>query len=268
LQASNKFVAQKLTEITSLKERCEIAEQGARSSAKALEQARAETATTYVRLDEERVHHANAQSRITALEAQLQDLSEKFAAARVDWSRKAEHFNQTIGQLQDQLGHTTGMDEARQRLLTTAQNDLSGLRLQIADLETRYAELRLVADQATAHAAHAETAREELAKDLLTSKRLQQSMLRRVKPLISALREKNGETTKLGATLADLEQRFQRYQLEAGEGLRSLSQKETQLVAELETERARRVVAEGALAIDRSFRPIETQKKRVGAAEE
>jgi hypothetical protein len=107
----------------------------------------------------------------------------------------------------------------------------------------------------------AEAGRDQFGKDLEGSKRLHQSLLRRVKPMIAALREKNAESARLSSTLSDIDQRFLTYQSESGDTIRSLQDRETFLVAALETERARRVVAEGALAIDRSFRPIETQKR-------
>ena len=47
-----------------------------------------------------------------------------------------------------------------------------------------------------------------------------------------------------------------------GATIRHLQDKETHLVADLEAERARRVVAEGSLAIDRSFRPSEAHRGR------
>ena len=91
----------------------------------------------------------------------------------------------------------------------------------------------------------AEAARDQNGADLASSKRLHQSLMRRVKPLLMALREKGAESVKLGATLADMERRFLTYQSEAGDMIRALQDRETQLVADLEAERARRVVAEG-----------------------
>ena len=65
-----------------------------------------------------------------------------------------------------------------------------------------------------------------------------------------------------------MERRFLTYQSEAGDTIRTLQDRETQLVADLEAERARRVVAEGALAIDRSFRPLEIAAQAAGAVVE
>jgi chromosome segregation ATPase len=260
LASANKFIAQKLTDISQLNERCEIAEQSARASGRALEESRSECASALVRLDEERVHFANAQSRIAALETQLKDLGEKFSSARAEWSRSAEGSNQTIIDLRDKLGQAGGLDEARQRLLAAAQADLAALRQQCGELESRLAESQLTASQTQARAESAEAAGEQLTKDLAASKRLHQSLLRRVKPMIAALREKNAESTKLAATLGDFEQRFLTFQTESAEIIRGLQHRETSLVAELEGARARRVVAEGALAVDRSFRPIEMQR--------
>ena len=63
--------------------------------------------------------------------------------------------------------------------------------------------------------------------------------------------------------MADFEKRFATYQAESGATIRHLQDKETHLVADLEAERARRVVAEGSLAIDRSFRPSEAHRGRL-----
>ncbi len=262
LASGNSFISQKITEISQLNERCEIAEQGARASARALDESRSQAASALVRLDEERVNLASAQSRIAALETQLRDLTEKFSLARATWSQEAERFNDTISHLKDDLAQACGRDEAHQRLLAAAQTDLGALRRNRSELETQLAESQTSLAQLLTRTENAESARDALINELSTSKRLHQSLLRRVKPMISALREKNAESIKLSATLGDFERRFFTYQTETGETIRTLQEKETHLVAELETERARRVVAEGALAIDRSFRPIETQRKR------
>jgi chromosome segregation ATPase len=265
LAATNAYVAQKITEISQLQQRCEIAEQAARASARALEESRSECANALVRLDEERVELASAQSYITAQETQLRELGDKFSAARAGWSQEAERFNETVGRLKDELAQSIGRDEAHQRLLSAAQADVAALRKQQGDLEAALAESRLDASQLLARAVAGEAARDQVAEDLSTSKRLHQSLLRRVKPMITALRERNAEGVKLASTLAEMERRFLAYQSEAGETINSLQARETQLVADLETERARRVVAEGSLAIDRSFRPIETQRKKSDA---
>lgn len=262
LASANAYIAQKINEVAQVNERCEIAEQAARVSARALEETRNQCAGALMRLDEERVNLASAQSHIAALEAQLRDLTEKFSSARAVWSQEASGFNETIGRLQEDLAQACGRDEAHQRLLTTAQSDLSALRRHKSELESALADSGRLANQTLKRAEIAEAARDQVTSDLATSKRLHLSMLRRVKPMISALREKNAETVKLTATLADFERRFLNYQTEAGEAIHSLQEKETQLVADLETERARRVVAEGSLAIDRSFRPIETSRRR------
>ena len=192
----------------------------------------------------------------------MRDLTEKFSTARAGWSQEAERFNENISRLTDDLAQACGRDEAHQRLLVSAQADLAVLRRQRSELETQLAENQSNSVRMLARAESAEATRDAFSNELATSKRLHQSLLRRVKPMISALREKNAESIKLAATLADFERRFFTYQTETGETIRALQEKETQLVADLETERARRVVAEGALAIDRSFRPIEMQRKR------
>ena len=61
LASANKFVAQKLLEMSQLNERSEIAEQASRASAKALDESRGECANALVRLDEERAIRALSQ---------------------------------------------------------------------------------------------------------------------------------------------------------------------------------------------------------------
>jgi len=262
LASANAFIARKMAETSQLGERCEIAEQAARASSRALEESRSECANALVRLDEERVHFASAQSRISALETQLRDLSAKFSSARADWSQDTELLNEAVSRLKNDLSQALGRDEAHQRLLSAAQSELSALRLQSGELETQLVEARHNAAEASACAAEAEAARDAHAKEAATSKRLNQSLLRRVKPMITALREKNTEGVRLSSAHAELERHFLDYQAEAGDALRNLQDRETQLVADLEVERARRVVAEGALAIDRSFRPTEASRRR------
>jgi chromosome segregation ATPase len=261
LAAANAYAAQKIAEMSQLHERCEIAEQAARASTRALEESRGECANALVRLDEERVNLASAESRVTALETQLRDLGDKFSAAGAAWSQEAERFNETVARLKDELAQANGRDEAHQRLLASAQSELAALRRQCGDLESQLGESRLNASQLLTRAEGSEAARDAMAADLATSKRLHQSLMRRVKPMIAALREKNAESVKLAATLSDMERRFLNYQADAGETIRVLQDREMQLVADLEAERARRVVAEGSLAIDRSFRQTETQRK-------
>jgi chromosome segregation ATPase len=261
LASTNGYVAQRVSEISQLHERCEIAEQGARTSARALEESRSECASALVRLDEERVKLASAESCATALESQLRDLGEKFSAARASWSQEAEGFNDTVARLRHDLAQATGRVEAHERLLSSAQADVAGLRRQYGELENVLAGSRLNASQLLTRAEAAEAARDLNGVDLASSKRLHQSLMRRVKPLLMALRDKGAESVKLAATLAEMERRFLTYQSEAGDMIRTLQDRETQLVADLEAERARRVVAEGALAIDRSFRPLEIQRR-------
>ena len=262
LGAANAYVAQKIAEIAQLHERCEIAEQASRASSRALEAARAEAAGALSRLDEERVALASAESRIAALEAQLRELTDKFSAARATWSHEAEFANETIGRLKEELAQAGGRDEALQRLLSAAQQESGQLRRQTGDLESQLSELRVKLSQAQSRAENAESARDQLRADLLGSRNLHQSLLRRVKPLIASLRDKSAERDKLASTLGDFERRFAAYQSETSAAIRHLQDKETQLVADLEAERARRVVAEGSLAIDRSFRPSDAHRAR------
>ncbi len=171
-------------------------------------------------------------------------------------------MNEAVARLQDELAQAQGREEAHQRLLGAAQADLGALRGKNGEIEGQLGETRLLAHQSLARAVNAETERDNLANELGGSKRLHKSLLRRVKPMIGALRERNAESVKLTATLADFERRFRAYQSEGAETIRVLQDKETHLIAELETERARRVVAEGALAIDRSFRPTESHRRK------
>lgn len=73
-----------------------------------------------------------------------------------------------------------------------------------------------LAGELLARAESAEQSRDEIAKNLALSKRLQQSMLRRVQPMIGALREKGAESARLSDTLSDFERRFLTYQTETG----------------------------------------------------
>ncbi|HXT07350.1 MAG TPA: hypothetical protein VN715_10485 [Roseiarcus sp.] len=77
-------------------------------------------------------------------------------------------------------------------------------------------EAQLAAGELLARAESAEQSRDEIAKNLALSKRLQQSMLRRVQPMIGALREKGAESARLSDTLSDFERRFLTYQTETG----------------------------------------------------
>ena len=266
LTSANAYVAQKISEISQLHERCEIAEQSARASARALDEARTEAANALARLDEERVALASSESRIAALEAQLRELSDKFSIARSIWTQDSERANETISRLKEDLAQAGGRDEALQRLLSAAQSETNHLRRQGGELEGQLSELRIKLSQSQARAETAEALRDHLRADLLNSRNLHQSLLRRVKPLIASLRDKAAESAKLSSTLADFERRFAAYQAETGAAIKSLQDKETHLVADLEAERARRVVAEGALAIDRSFRPSDAPRNRPEAS--
>lgn len=258
LVSTNAYLEQMHAEAAQLRGRCEIAEQSARASVRALDGARSERAAALSQLDEKRVSLASAQSRIAALQTQLSELEDKFSEARAVWSQESERFNDSISRLNSELAQAEGRDEAHQRLLSAAQADLGSLRNQCGDLGNQLAQAKLTAGQTLVRAQTAEASRDQLAGDLATSKRLHQSLLRRVKPLIDGLRKKNAENIKLERTLADFEKRFETFQSETTESIRVLQDREAALVAELEVERARRVVAQGALAIDREMRTIDT----------
>ncbi len=265
LSSANAYVALKINEIAQLHERNEIAEQSSRASVRALDEARVEAANALARLDEERVALASSDSRIAALEAQLRELTDKFLNAGSVWSLECERANETISRLKEDLAQAGGRDEAFQRLLTASQSETNLLRRQGADLEGQLSEMRIKLSQTQARAQTAESVRDHLRADLMNSRNLHQSLLRRVKPLIASLRDKAAESAKLNSTLTDFERRFATYQVETGASIKHLQDKETQLVAELEAERARRVVAEGALAIDRSFRPSDAYRSHPDA---
>ena len=86
------------------------------------------------------------------------------------------------------------------------------------------------------------------------TKSQQRNLVRRVKPLIAALREKQVEARKLALQIEDLESRLD----VRGRELEALNlNSETRLralIEELETERSRRILAEGALGLDRDTR--------------
>jgi chromosome segregation ATPase len=203
---------------------------------------------------------AEARSQVAKAEAVAKFEREERGVAAQRLASMTATYHQTVSEVEK-------LRPENKRLETSLRQ--TGERLaQVGDLEAQLAEARLAGGQAGARAAGAEAERDDLAKEVASAKRLHQSLLRRVKPMISALREKNAETLRLAATQSDLERRFHDYQSEAGEAIRALQDKEAQLIADLEAERARRVVAEGALAIDRSFRPTETQRRKLAQESE
>ena len=152
LAAANAYVGQKIAEIGHLHERCEIAEQASRASARALDETRHEAAAALARLDEARVALASTESRVAALEAQLRELTDKFTSASAAWTHEAERANESLGRFKDELAQAAGRDEALQRLLSGAQGEAGQLRRQHADQESQISDLRLKLTQTLARA--------------------------------------------------------------------------------------------------------------------
>ena len=81
--------------------------------------------------------------------------------------------------------------------------------------------------------------------------------MRRVKPLIAALRQKKTELSQMALRIEDLEGRFDSRRLELESVIEQLQEKMTVLIEDLEAERSRRILAEGALGLDRDKRVAE-----------
>lgn len=258
LQFADQIITVRSTELMQAVQRSEIAEQTVRSLNSSLEEVRVEAAMLGTSLEDERISLASANSRLASLDAQLRDVGESAAQARALAQTEGDKLRRQITELKGQLSQTEGLEQLQRQLLAQSQAEQQSQREKLNSLDRRLAEAELAADQAMQRAANAEAARLRIEKEIASSKKTQKSLLRRVKPLISALRDRTATAAELTAVVAELEERQQAAQRDGQALIEQMQEREAGLVAQLEAERVRRIVSEGALAIDRSLRAGES----------
>ena len=163
--------------------------------------------------------------------------------------------------------HAAAVEAVREGMLRDGQAERVALAERLRQAERTMANLELAERQAGETRLIAEQARESALNRLEAAQAAQKRMLKRVTPLIAALREKTEEAGAKTTLVADLESRLEERTRALDAATRSADGRASALTAELETERARRTMAEGALAEGRDRRAAQRATAE-GAADE
>ena len=254
LKMADLVIGQRNADVGDSAQRLEIAEKTISSLNAALAESQNGLARCITDLEDARVGLDASRNRIVNLESELHDFQQEHTRMRGLWQREADQHRADVAGLQVQLDQATGIGEVHARLLAEARVELRAGADALKRTERRALEAELAVDQGAQKLQAVEAARDSAHADHAMTKSQQRNLVRRVKPLIAALREKQIEARKLALQIEDLESRLD----VRGRELEALNlNSETRLralIEELEAERSRRILAEGALGLDRDTR--------------
>jgi len=266
LKKNDLLIAQRNTDVAESALRAELAEQAVATFKDMLTESQSAHARSTTDLEDARIGlHASA-NRIANLESELHDFQQEHTRMRGLWQREADQHRADVAGLQAQLDQATGIGSVHERLLNEARAELQLKNDEIKRAERRAQEAELAVDHGEQKSRAAEAARDAALVEYATAKAQQKTMLRRVRPLIIALREKQVEARQLGLRMHDMESRLE---MRASEFAALSLNSETRmraLIEELEAERSRRILAEGALSADRDSRTSEQDRQNVSGS--
>ena len=235
-------------------ERVAIAERATAAIELQFEEARATNVRLASELTEERSQHGALRNHARAIETELETLQQEHARTRMDAQRDSAAAQDQIAALTAKLTHAEAIEAVRERILQDLQQDAAEKAALLTGAERAARESDLSARQADEMRQAADKARENAESQLAAVRASQKRMLARVSPLIAALRERTNVANSRAAMIVELETRLEARVREAGGAMHMAEARTTMLTAELETERSRRLLAEGALNDDRARR--------------
>ena len=249
--------AQRNTDVAEAAQRLEVAEQTISSLNIALAEAQNALARCTTDLEDARVGLDASRNRIANVESEMHDFQQEHTRMRGLWQREADQHRADVAGLQAQLDQATGVGGVHERLLGETRAELQAANDELKRTERRALDAEMAAEQNAQRLSAAEAARDSALADHMTTKSQQRNLVRRVKPLIAALREKQIDARRTAMKIEDLEGRLdvRGRELEASQ-LNSETRLRA-LIEELEVERSRRILAEGALGADRTKRGVD-----------
>jgi hypothetical protein len=257
LKSSDLLLAQRVTEVAEIGQRAEIADQNIRSLNVALAESQGALAHALTDLEDARIGLDTSRNRIVNLESELQDFQQGHTHMRSLWQREADQHNTDVAALRTQLDQATGVAGVHERLLTDVRLELQARSDDLKQTERRALDAELAVEQGAERLLAAEASLGKALADQTKARSQQKTLVRRVKPLIGALREKQNESRQMTLRVEDMESRIEAKGREMIALTEQLEGRLTALTEELEAERSRRVLAEGALGVDRDKRAAE-----------
>ena len=257
LKMADLVIAQRNTDVAESAQRLEIAEKSISTFNVALAESQNALARGMTDLEDARVGLDASRNRIANLESELHDFQQEHTRMRGLWQREADQHRADVAELQSQLDQANGVSGVHERLLAEARIELQTKNDEIKRAERRAQEAELAANHGEHKFKAAEASRDAALLDHASAKAQQKTMLRRVKPLIASLREKHNETSQMALRIQDLDTRLEARASELATAAASSEARVRALIEELEAERSRRMLAEGALSTDRDARAAE-----------
>ena len=254
LEASDLRLAQTHAELAKALQDHEIAQERAGVIERQLEETRAQAAQWASELAREKDALSSSRQRERALDGELAAAHEELARHRAAAQNEIAAAREQIAALSGKLTHAEAIEAVRERMLQDMQAERANWDERRTAAERSARESELAARQATELRSAAEDAKARAESALADARASQKRMLRRVTPLIGALRERTQEAAARAATIAQLEARLEARAREMNEAIQAADAVASALTAELEDERSRRLVAEAALREDRERR--------------
>ena len=254
LKLADQLAARRGTEIAESEQRLAIADQLAHSLGLGLAEAQNALAQSRTDADDLSVGLETSRHRISNLESELQTRQQEHAQMRGLWQGEADQHRADVAALQTELDKARAVAGVHERLLEELRAEAEGTGDALKQAERRALEAETAADHNHRKLLAAETARDSAQASFAAAKSQQKVLVRRVKPLITALRAKQAEAHQSAERTADLESRLEAKTRETVSLAGALEQRLTSMIAELEAEKSRRILAEGALSSDRHTR--------------
>ncbi len=251
LQTADALIEQQRFENAQLTQKLEIADETARALNQSGEDLHRQLARSAADLDKERAALTEARARITSLESQLDERQREHARLRAQWQSEADQFRSEIGELRGQATHAAAVEAVQERMAQDLQAEVKSKNEELRRAERRAAEAESAAAQAAEKLKDAQIARAKAEANRVSGRSMHQTLARRFKPLIQALRAERNDGKQKRAVIADLETRLEHKTHELNLHSRKSEARAAALIAELEAERSRRILLEGALSVNR-----------------
>ena len=209
LEATDLRLAQIHAELATALQGQEIASERADAIERQLEVSRAQAVQMDAELTREKDALSSSRQRERALDGDLSAAHEELAKHRVDSQAEIMAAREQIATLTGKLTHAEAIEAVRDRMLQDMQAERANWDERRTAAERSARESELAARQATEMRTAAEDERAKAETALADARASQKRMLRRVTPLIGALRERTQEAAARSVTITQLEARLE-----------------------------------------------------------
>lgn len=254
VQDADALISSLQSESSAERHRIALLEQNELSLQASLTEAQQTSARLKTDLDDTNIAWETALQQVAAREADVAKFQAEHTRMRGLWQQATDAHSADVSALQTQLETLKSRAEVNERLLTECRAELQAKTDELRQEERRSQESLTKVASLEQKQQGAESLNKERADRVADLEQAQAKLLQRVKPMLKAIKQKDGEIVKLRQQLESLQSRLV-VEAERSNADRERAEDTIKALTEsYERERVLKALAEGALETDRKER--------------